>query len=113
MAGKLDIEFTKGDDYSNVVTLTTCVGTTSTPINITGRTYTAKVRRVASQTTADAVFTCTVTNAVAGEVTIYLTSAQTNLLNPADYKWDLQENAGGIITTILAGRCRVVQDVTW
>lgn len=113
MAGKLDIEITKGDSYSNEITFETCTNNVVAPINITGRTYSAKIRRVATQTTPDATFTCTVINGVAGQLTIYLTDTQTNSLSPADYRWDLQENASGIISTILAGRCRILADVTW
>lgn len=109
MAGKRDIQLIKGDDYSHVITITNSTGA----IDITGRTYSAQVRRVKNSTgNADATFTCVVTNAIAGEVTIMLTDIQTDLLSPINYWWDFQENAGGIITTLLAGRFKVLQDVT-
>lgn len=108
MAGKRNIQITKGDDYSHVVTITDSSG----PINITGRTYAAQVRKVAEQSTANATFTCTVTDAAGGEVTMYLADAITDTLEPGDYRWDLEENASGIITTLLAGRFRVVADIT-
>lgn len=108
MAGKRDIQFTKGDDYSHVVTITNSSGA----IDITGRTYSAQIKRVSSQMTPDATFVCTVTNGAAGEVTLYLSDTQTDALAPARYNWDLQEDASGVISTILAGTCKVVQDVT-
>lgn len=108
MSGKRNISLTKGDDYSHVVTITNDAGV----INITGRTYAAQVRKVAAQPVADADFTCVVTNGPGGQVTLYLGDMLTDTLQQGDYHWDLEENASGVITTLLAGRLKVVEDVT-
>lgn len=108
MAGKRNIQLTKGDDYSHVVTITNDAGV----LNITGRTYEAQVRKVASQPTPDATFVCTVTNGPGGQITLLLADTVTDTLLAGDYRWDLEENASGIVTTLLAGRLRVVEDVT-
>lgn len=110
MAAKRNIKVTKGDSYSHVITLQTLDGA---PIDVSGRTYQAMVRKVATQTAPNVTFTCTVTNGPAGEVTIYLTDVQTDTLDHGDYRWDFQEDASGIITTLLSGQFKVVQDVTW
>lgn len=112
MAGKRNIEIIRGDDYSHVVTLATRSGTTVTPVNITGRTYIAQLRKAKSQTVPDATFTCTVTNASAGEVTITMAHAITATIDPGCYYWDLQQDAGGILNTILGGKAEVKTDAT-
>jgi hypothetical protein len=110
--GKRDIEIIKGDDYVHVVTLNTRIAGVITPLDITGRTYTAQIRKVKTQTSPDATFTCTVTDAANGEVTISMPNATTSTLRVDCYFWDLQQNASGIRNTILAGKATVVSDVT-
>jgi hypothetical protein len=112
VAGRRNIEIIRGDDYSHVVTLNTRSGTTVTPVDITGRTYTAQLRKALSQTSADATFTCTVTDAANGEITITMSHTITAALTPGCYYWDLQQNAGGVLNTILGGKAEVVTDAT-
>jgi hypothetical protein len=111
-AGKRDITIIKGDDYAHVVTLNTRVAGVLTPVDITGRTYTAQLRKIQTQTTPDATLTCIVTDAAAGEITITLANSVTEDLRADCYHWDLQQNAGGILNTILRGKANVVSDVT-
>lgn len=110
-AGKRDIEIIIGDDYSHVVTINTRSGSTLTPINITGRTYEAEIKKGASQPVV-ASFTCTVTNGAGGEVTITLSDTVTNTLTVGCYRWYLRQNASGVLNTILRGKCDVVADKT-
>ncbi len=103
------IEVYMGDDYSHVVTLTSD-GTT--PINITGRTYAAKIRASRDSTTVLLTFTCSVLVGTDGKVTITSTDTLTAALQPGVYVWDLEETSGTTVTTILAGDAVVTQDVT-
>jgi hypothetical protein len=112
VAGKRNIQIIRGDDYSHVVTMNTRSGNTLTPVNITGRTYTAQLRKALSQTVPDATFTCAVTNGAAGQVTITMSHTITAALDPGCYFWDLQQNAGGVLNTILSGKADVVTDAT-
>jgi len=109
--GKRDISLVKGDDYTHVVTITS---DGSTPIDITGRAYTAMVRRDKATTgTAEATITCTITTAASGILTLTMSDTVTDALNPGyRYYWDLQEVSGSTTTTILAGTVSVLQDVT-
>lgn len=113
-AGRRDIEITKGDDYIHVVALSTrSPGTTAlVPVDITGRTYQAMLRKNPAQATPDATFTVAVTDAVNGELTISLPNVTTTALPAGCYKWDLQQNASGVINTILRGDATVGYDVT-
>jgi hypothetical protein len=104
-----DLTITRGDTETVVVTLTTD-GTTA--INITGRTYTAQLRSTPDIAVISASFTCTVTNGAAGEVTCTMASTASAELSPGFYYWDLQENASGTISTVLAGTVTVLADVT-
>lgn len=104
-----DLTITRGDTETIVVTLTTD-GTTA--INITGRTYTAQLRSTPDISVISASFTCTVTNGAAGEVTCVMSSTASAELSPGFFYWDLQENASGTISTVLAGTVTVLADVT-
>lgn len=103
------IAIVRGDTVTVIVTMTT---NGTTPINITGRTYSSMVRSDYDATTAAATFTCTVTNGAAGEVTLSLAASSTAAMDPNNYVWDLQENASGVITTVLGGQFIVLPDVT-
>jgi hypothetical protein len=92
-----NLTITRGDTETVVAVLTS--DEAGTPINITGRTYTSQVR-------------CTVTNGAAGEVTCVMTATASAELDPGYYFWDLQENASGTISTVLAGQVSVLADVT-
>lgn len=104
-----DLVVTRGDTLTVNVTMTT---NGSTPINITGRTYTSQVRANYDDPTASASFTCTITNAASGIIQLVMSSSSTALLEPFNYYWDLQENASGVISTVLAGAFVVLPDVT-
>jgi hypothetical protein len=104
-----DLTITRGDTETIVVTLTTD-GTTA--INVTGRTYTAQLRSTPDIAVISASFTCTVTNGAGGEVTCTMASTASAELSPGFYYWDLQENASGTISTVLAGTVTVLADVT-
>lgn len=104
-----DLTITRGDTETVVVTLTSD-GTT--PINVTGRTYTAQVRTTPDIAIISASFTCTVTNGAAGQITCVMSPASSSQLSPGYYYWDLQENASGAISTLLSGMVTVLADVT-
>ena len=104
-----DLTITRGDTETLVVTITT---DGSTAIDITGRTYSSQIRTQQDSTTIKASFTCTVTNGAAGQVTCVLSATSSATLSAGLYFWDLQENASGVISTILAGTVTVLADVT-
>lgn len=107
--GELNIVTTRGDTCTLTVTITSD-GTT--PINITGRVYTSMVRRYWDDATVAATFTCTVTNGAGGVMVMTLSATQTAAMDDGTYYWDLQENASGIITTIMSGAFVVLPDAT-
>lgn len=104
-----DLTITRGDTETLVVTITT---DGSTAVDITGRTYSSQIRTQQDSTTIKASFTCTVTSGAAGQVTCVLTATSSAALSAGLYFWDLQENASGVISTILSGNVTVLADVT-
>ena len=104
-----DLTITRGDTETLVVTITT---DGSTPVNITGRTYRAQIRSQQDSTTIKASFTCVVTNGSVGQVTCTLSSVSSSALSAGLYFWDFEEDASGVISTILSGNVTVLADVT-
>jgi hypothetical protein len=104
-----DLTITRGDTETLVVTITT---DGSTAVDITGRTYRAQIRSQQDSTTIKASFTCVVTSGASGQVTCTLSAASSSALSAGLYFWDLEENASGVISTILAGNVTVLADVT-
>ena len=105
-----DVTITRGDTTTLAITITTD-GTTA--LDITGRTYTAQVRGNTEDVSAEVSFTCTLSaTPTDGKLTCVLTATQTATLEPGNHVWDLQENASGIISTILSGAFTVLADVT-
>jgi hypothetical protein len=105
-----NLTITRGDTETVVAVLTS--DEEGTPINITGRTYTSQIRSNQDSSIIAASFTCVVTNGAAGTVTCTLSAASSAELDPGYYFWDLQENASGVISTVLAGQVSVLADVT-
>lgn len=104
-----NLTITRGDTETIVATMTTD-GTT--PIDVTGRTYTSQMRLSPDEITIAATATCTVSNGPAGQVTVVYSATDTATLLPGFYYWDLQETASGVVTTVLAGTVNVLADVT-
>jgi hypothetical protein len=104
-----DLTITRGDTETLVVTITT---DGSTAVDITGRTYSSQIRSQQDSTTIKASFTCTVTDGASGQVTCTLSATSSAALSAGLYFWDLQENASGVISTILSGNVTVLADVT-
>lgn len=104
--GTRNITFTAGDDYANAITIQNGDGT---PIDVTGRTYTARAIDQANVVILN--FTCTVTNAAAGQLTVAAGHATTSV-TPGEYTWALAETASGVVSTLLAGGCTVLARIT-
>lgn len=113
MTGKRDIEITRGEDYSHVVTVVeeTSPGVWAA-VNITGRSYAAELKRVKTQVVPDATFTYVLTDPTNGEFTLYLGSGDTADLTADCYKWDVWQDASGVLNPLFGGEAKVVTGVT-
>jgi len=99
MSASYNITIEQGTDFSRTLFLTT---DTSTPINIAGRTFSAQIRQMPGGTVATA-FTCTVTSAAGGQLTMALSAAATLVVPTSGGKYDLLMNASGTYTRLLEG----------
>ena len=106
---KQDIKIMRGDTEVFNITVTDSAGS---PVNLTGDVFTSQIRYNRDDSSVAAAFTCVVTNAAAGTVTLTLSSATTATLNAGISYWDLQRNDSGVVTTIVAGKCTILADVT-
>ena len=104
-----DLTITRGDTEVVEVTITTD-GTTA--VDITGRTYASQMRSTPDITAIAITGTCSIVSAVNGQMKVVFAAADTADLDPGYLYWDLQENASGVITTILSGTVTVLADVT-
>jgi nitrogen fixation protein FixH len=108
----VNLTIEQGNTWSASLTFTDGTGTA---INLTGYTFTAQIRPAYSSSTVTATFTCTVTDAIHGVMTLSLTSDQTAAL-PAPFtgQWDLWMSTTSPATAlrIMAGNVTVVPRVT-
>jgi hypothetical protein len=104
-----NLTMTRGDTETVSVTITTD-GTT--PVDITGRTYSSQLRTSPDSNVISATATTTVTDGPNGKMTATFSHLETQNLSPGYYYWDLQEYAFGVYSTILAGTVTVLADVT-
>lgn len=105
----------RGDTYAHVLEFWNDEAETD-PFALTG-TPTAQIRsaRLTSATAGDALadFACVISGAGDNILTISLTAAETLALPAgATLFWDCQLTDGSTITTLLAGKVKVLDDVT-
>lgn len=104
------IEIVRGDTYSHEIRVKDSAGTS--PVNITGRTYTAQIRPAQDSATLLASFTCTITDGANGILTLSLAAVTTAAIAADHAYYDVQELNSGVTTTILGGPVTFVGDVT-
>ncbi len=104
-----DITIYKGDYFQLPIVIKDSTGT---PMNLTG--YTAKsVLKTGYDDPGGVSFTCTITDAVNGAVTLFLSSSVTTTLLAGTYIYDFQLTSSLNETrTYLAGDVTVINEVT-
>lgn len=105
------IRFPRGDTYVHEVRLKDAAGD---PIDITGRVYSAQIKRKPDDSTSIATFSCSITSESGGIVTMSLPKETTAALQPGNYVYDFVENntITGIELTLMRGTLTVERDVT-
>jgi hypothetical protein len=106
---KQDIKIMRGDTEVFNITVTDSAGA---PIDLTGDIFTSQIRYNRDDSSIAATFNCTVPNPTAGEVRLTLPAGTSATLTSGSAFWDLQRNDAGVITTIIAGKCTILADVT-
>ncbi len=106
---KQNITIMRGDTEVFNITLTDSAGAA---IDLTGSTFLSQIRYERDSSTVAASFTCSITNAAAGQVALTLSSASSAGLTAGTAFWDLQRTLAGVVTTLVAGKCTILADVT-
>ena len=109
MAVYSNITIDQGTDFSSNIDVTDADGDT---VNLTGYTVKGQIRKSYQSSTA-VDFTCTVSNAAAGIITIALTAAQSNGMKSGRFVYDIEmTSSGGAKTRVLEGQVEITPGVT-
>jgi len=109
MAVYSNITIDQGTDFSSNIDVTDADGDV---VNLTGYTVKGQIRKTYTSSTA-VDFTCAVSNAAAGIVSIALTAAQSNAMKAGRFVYDVEITAsGGAKTRVLEGQVEITPGVT-
>ena len=109
----LDLRAYQGVAWRRTLTFTQ----SGDPVDLTGSTFAAQIRKGAAAATVEETFTAETIDddpeLAANEVRLTLTAEQTAAMEPGGYAWDLDwTDAAGDTTTPIAGQIRVTAQVT-
>jgi hypothetical protein len=107
-----DLAIYRGDTWELPVKF---VNDEGDPLDVTGWTWTAQIRRNPDASDVHAEITVTVNDAAKGDLTLSMAASVTRDINPRlfGYSWDLQSDQGsGVTKTYLHGNVNVIADTT-
>ena len=109
-AGNYDIVIDQGSDFS----IELVVAQIGNPVNLGSHSASAQLRPTPTSTTLSATFTCQVTNASQGKLTMSLGYALTRNIASGKYYYDLElfNSSANSITRLIQGVARVTAEVT-
>jgi hypothetical protein len=113
MAAYVELYMDQGADFRNVINLTDDI--VNVPINMTGYTVTSQMRRSYYSSNVTATITCTVSDAVNGEVTLYLSANETANIKAGRYLFDVKTVSpapDALVNRVLEGIITVTPRVT-
>ena len=109
MAVYSNLTVDQGTDFTMSVDVT---DTDGDALNLTGFTVAGQVRRSYFSSTA-VNFTCAVSNATSGIITVSLSGTQSDAMKAGRYVYDVEiTNAGGTKTRVLEGQLEIMPAVT-
>lgn len=104
-----NIKIMRGDTEIFTITLK---DSANVAIDLSGSAFISQVRYTKDSPTVAASFTCVVTNALAGVVTLTMTPVASAALTAGPAFWDFQRTDGGVVSTIISGKCTILADVS-
>lgn len=111
MAAYVELYMDQGASYNNIINITDDV--TNAYVNVSGYTVTSQMRRSYYSANPSANIVCTVTDAPNGEITMTMTAANTALLKPGRYLFDIDTvDLYNVKNRILEGIITVTPGVT-
>jgi hypothetical protein len=122
-AGEYNLYIEQGADFYNLFTIQDSAGNR---VDLTGHTFTGKIRRTASATSVDAEFDFTILDqtqaATKGQVEVELAAADSSAIvldSSADavrtttfFSYDIESVVGGIVTRWVQGTAEISPEVT-
>ena len=82
-------------------------------MNLTGYSVASKMRSTHDSGTVVGTFTCTISDATAGEITMQMTNSTTAAIEEGIYVYDLEiTNSAGTVTRLMEGNITVNPEVT-
>ena len=109
-AGKYDIVIDQGADFALEIAL----AEDGSAINLSNHTASAQLRPTPTSNTLTATFTCSITNAAQGKLTMNLGYGLTANISAGKYYYDLElhNTTANSITRVIEGVARVTPNVT-
>ena len=109
MAVYSNLTVDQGTDFTMSVDVT---DTDGDALNLTGFTVAGQVRRSYFSTTA-VNFTCAVSNATSGIITVSLSGVQSDAMKPGRYVYDVEiTSSASVKTRVLEGQLEIMPTVT-
>ena len=82
-------------------------------MNLTGYSVASKMRSTHDSSTVVGTFTCTISNATGGIITMSMTNSTTGAIEEGIYVYDLEmTSGGGVVTRLMEGTVTVNPEVT-
>ena len=108
-AGTYNFIVEQGATFNRILT----VKENNSAMNLTGYSVASKMRSTHDSSTVVGTFTCTISNASSGEVTMSMTSSTSAAIEEGIYVYDLEITSGtGTVTRLLQGEVTVNPEVT-
>ena len=108
-AGTYNFILEQGATFTRTLT----VQENSSAMDLTGYSVASKFRSTHDSSTVVGTFTCTVTSASGGQITMAMTASTTADIEEGMYKYDLEITSGsGTVTRLLEGDITVNPEVT-
>jgi hypothetical protein len=108
-AGTYNFTLEQGATFNRILTLQE----NSAVMNLTGYSVASTFRSTHDSGTVAGTFTCTISNASAGQITMTMTNSTTSAIEEGMYVYDLEITSGsGTVTRVLQGNITVTPEVT-
>ena len=108
-AGTYNFIVEQGATFNRILT----VKENNSAMNLTGYSVASKMRSTHDSSTVVGTFTCTISNASGGEITMSMTSSTSSAIEEGIYVYDLETTSGtGTVTRLLQGEVTVNPEVT-
>jgi len=108
-AGTYNFILEQGATFNRILTLKE----NNAVMNLTGYSVASKMRSTHDSSTVVGTFTCTISDASAGQITMQMTNSTTAAIEEGIYVYDLEiTNSAGTVTRIMEGNITVNPEVT-